>query len=97
MFNLFATGVTQPPTAGLQDAPGTDPASGASTARGAAEPEGSNPGGRDVDSGSDRTAAPASTIGISGYPEIRISGYPDIRITGFPGIRKSGFPDIRFS
>ena len=64
MFNLFATGVTQPPTAGLQDAPGTDPASGASTARGAAEPEGSNPGGRDVDSGSDRTAAPASTARI---------------------------------
>ena len=59
MFNIFATGVTQPPTAGLQDAPGTDPASGASTARGAADPERStSEGGRG--SGDAASSAPST-------------------------------------
>ena len=66
MFNPFATGDTQPPTAGLQDAPEPGPASGASTARGAAESDDSNLGS-DVGSIS-RHPSTVLDILISEYP-----------------------------
>ena len=80
MFSLLATGDTQPPTAGLQDAPGPGPASGASTALGAAESDGSNLGS---DVGSISRHPSTGTSSESDFPDFR-----EIRKAGFSGFRK---------